>query len=106
MFVFACRTDRGIYFQEARLHRDPSGPRNYSAYESSRKMEGDESRLTFESPNLFGGREKKCWKMDEGKEDETRFRVSQKGSHGTRNTIIDGDWLFQPGVSLSNTRDS
>lgn len=44
--------------------------------------------------------------MDEGKEDETRFRVSQKGSHGTRNTIIDGDWLFQPGVSLSNTRDS
>lgn len=42
--------------------------------------------------------------MDEGKED--RIRVSRKGSHGTRNTIIDGDWLFQPGVSLSNTTDS
>lgn len=42
--------------------------------------------------------------MDEGKEDG--IRVSRKGSHGTRNTIIDGDWLFQPGVSLSNTTDS
>lgn len=67
MFVFACRTDRGIYFQEARLHRDPSGPRNYSAYESTRKMEGDESRLTFESPNLFGGRERKCSNVQNGK---------------------------------------
>lgn len=85
-------------------------------------MEGDESRLTFESPNLFGSKEggprererernvrnAQNGRKDEGKEDETRFRVrvSQKGSHGTRNTIIDGDWLFQPGVSLSNTRDS
>lgn len=58
-------------------------------------MEGDETRLTFESP-LFGegrgGPRMKRRKWMEMEKDETRFRVSQKGTHDHR-------WrpgLFQP----------